>query len=108
MSNPAPPPIPPLNQPPQQPPQNLTGRQAYNVVSDTVTGLNVRWKDNVFQAVGALVCGVIAFIVVLFISNNDLGVAILAGVGGLIVGVFVVGVFLMIYRGVKHLQGKHD
>jgi uncharacterized membrane protein YedE/YeeE len=104
MSNPVPPPIPPH----QEPQKNLTGRQSYNVVTDTVGGLNVRWKDNVFQAIAALVFGIVAFIVVMFTSGNDFAISIMAGVGGGIVGVFASGMFLMIYRAVQHARGKHD
>jgi hypothetical protein len=35
---------------------HVTGREAYNVISDTVTGVNVRVSDNVFQAIAIFIC----------------------------------------------------
>ena len=39
--------------------QISAGHAAYNVVSDTVTGLNVRRSDNKFQAIFILVAGLL-------------------------------------------------
>jgi hypothetical protein len=36
------------------------------------------------------------------------GGAIAGAFAGLAVGLFASGIFLMIYRAVRHLQGKHD
>ena len=37
-------------------PDGMTGQKTYNIVSDTVTGPNVRLKDNVIQGIVILVC----------------------------------------------------
>lgn len=86
----------------------------YNVVSDTVVGVNFRWRDNLFQAVFvmmsvlvAALCGAIAVSM-----NSQMGIpwygGALAGVlVGLLFGLLTSGVILMVYRGVRHLAGKH-
>jgi hypothetical protein len=89
-------------------PEGLTGRQAYNVVSDTVTGANVRLSDNLLQAaiIGVfLILG--AGIGALMVEVRIMG-AMIGGVVGLIVGLIGSGIFLMIYRAVMHMRGRHD
>ena len=88
---------------------------AYNVVSDTVTGVNIRKSDNIFQAkfiaCSVLICGVIGAIGALMFGGRDF--PWLAGAAGgvfigLLGGVLTSGTFLMFYRGARHLRGKHD
>jgi hypothetical protein len=89
-------------------PEGLTGRQAYNVVSDTVTGANVRLSDNLLQAaiIGVfLILG--AGIGALMVEVRIMG-AMIGGVVGLIAGLIGSGIFLMIYRAVMHMRGRHD
>jgi hypothetical protein len=90
------------------PKPTLTGRQAYNLVTDTVAGPNLRWKDNLYQGlailIGLLLGAGIGFLVV---SDRLLG-ALVGGFIGLLVGLFGSGTFLMVYRAVKHARGKHD
>jgi hypothetical protein len=82
------------------------GRQAYNVVTDTVAGPNLRLKDNVFQAVFIGVCVLIAVPVgALF---GGIGGALAGALGALIIGVILSGAILGVYRAVRHMQGKHD
>lgn len=91
-----------------------TGRAAYNTVSDVVVGVNIRRKDNLFQAwfilvtaiIGAIIGGVVAGV---YGRDVPWWVGSLAGAfAGLVVGLFLSGIVLMIYRGARHLQGKHD
>ena len=91
------------------------GQAAYNVFSDTVTGINVRGSDNKFQAifvmVSVLICAGIMIVLSLINSDWDLPwfAAALVGVfAGLLIGVFLSGIYLMIYRAKRHLDGKHD
>ncbi len=98
-----------------QPDDVSSGRAAYNIVSDTVAGVNVRARDNLFQAVFILAAVVVLAVLgaVLAALNGDwdlpwYGGAIFGAFGGLVVGFFTSGIFLMIYRAVRHLQGKHD
>ena len=88
---------------------------AYNVVSDTVTGLNLRGSDNKFQAkfVSVSVCllALVGTVLTLLMSDSQLpwyAGAIAGAFAGLIFGVFASGIFLMIYRFIRHAKGKHD
>ena len=94
----------------------MTGRQQYNLVTDTIVGPNVRLKDNVIQGISVLVCLLIGggagwF----FIDSPMLGIleggvfGLLAGsLVGTLVGVFGSGFYLMIYRAMKHMRKDHD
>ena len=89
-------------------------RAAYNVVSDTVTGLNVRKSDNVLQAIFILgaVLLLAAVAALLAVLNPTWRLpwyagAMIGGFAGLVLGFFASGIFLMIYRAVRHAQGKH-
>jgi len=93
----------------------LTSRQAYKLTTDTVAGPNLRWKDNVFQALAILVCIIIGAIGGAVFGRSfgpaAQGIimgALICGFGGLVFGFFGSGIFLMIFRGVKHARGKHD
>ncbi|MFN3165650.1 MAG: hypothetical protein ACE37H_01155 [Phycisphaeraceae bacterium] len=86
--------------------QALTGKQAYNVVTDTVAGPNLRLRDNLFQGLAILVCLVLGVGLGYLVDGMDW--AILGGFIGLLAGLFGSGIFLMIYRGVQHSRGRHD
>lgn len=94
---------------------STSSETAYNVVTDLVTGVNVRSKDNRFQAI-FIACSVLVLALlgaVLAYLNPAwqlpaYGGAILGGFLGLVFGLFASGIILMIYRAVRHLQGKHD
>jgi hypothetical protein len=90
-------------------------RAAYNVVTDTVTGVNTRWSDNRFQAifvgVSILVAALIGSIVTALNSQWQIpwyGGALIGSFCGLLFGAFASGIFLMFYRTLRHLKGKHD
>lgn len=93
-----------------KPANEMNFEQTYNVVSDTVTGVNFRLKDNliqlliviIFTALGAL-SGVLFFDI--FNIANRL---IFGGLAGLIVGWILSGAGIMIYRAVLHAQGRHN
>jgi hypothetical protein len=84
-----------------------TGREVYHLVTDTVVGPNVRWKDNLFQAIAILVCIAMGVLIAWLVWRGP-GEAIVGGFVGLLVGLFGSGIFLMIYRAVRHISGKHD
>ncbi len=97
----------------EQSPESSTGkltpqRKAYNVVSDTVVGANLRWKDNLYQAififVSLLLGAVIGYGVM---TDRGLG-AVLGGFIGLLVGLFGSGIFLMVFRAIRHARGRHE
>ena len=87
-----------------EPKDVLSSKETYNVVSDTVVGINVRKKDNLIQGLIILV----TIIIGLVIGQMYGGFLLLGGLAGLIVGFLVSGIFLMIYRAVKHASGDHD
>jgi hypothetical protein len=87
---------------------DVSGRDVYNMVTDIGTGVNIRWSDNLLQlaaaAVGLLVGALIGALVV-----RDRLPGAIGGAGlGAIAGVFGTGIFLMIYRFVRHVSGRHD
>ncbi len=94
----------------------LSSDQAtYNIVSDTFTGVNFRLKDNVLQAIFVFVSvmiGVAAGAILAALNPRWnlpwFGGALFGSFLGMVVGVFASGIFLMIYRTVRHLRGKHD
>jgi hypothetical protein len=95
--------------PPEETPKKpTTGRQAYNVVTDTLGGPNVRLKDNLFQGIAILVCLLLGAAIGFLVMTDGLGGFLLGGIIGLLVGLFGSGIFLMIYRAVKHARGQHN
>lgn len=82
----------------------MSSKELYNVVTDTVTGPNVRWRDNLFQGIAVVVfAGIGALVGHLGFENFLLGL-----LGGLVLGVIVSGGAVGIYRAWRHSQGKHD
>ena len=93
---------------------HLSGEETYHVISDTVTGLNVRKSDNKFQAVfifvAVLLLAAIGAALAAFIEKWEMpwyGGALMGGFAGLVFGVLASGVCLMVYRAVRHMQGDH-
>jgi len=83
----------------------IDGVDAYNIITDTVGGVNIRAKDNIMQlvacAIGLFLGGGIGLIL-----GGVIG-GVLGCVLGVIAGIFLSGIYLMIYRFVMHLKGKH-
>jgi len=92
----------------QPSPDALSGRETYNIVSDTVVGANVRLKDNVLQAVVIGVCLLLGTVIGAVVTRDRIAGAVLGGFIGLLAGLFGSGIFLMVYRAVRHLRGRHD
>ncbi|MFM2095470.1 MAG: hypothetical protein RIS70_2594 [Planctomycetota bacterium] len=116
-------PVPPMN--PYQPGDPNLGqgteakasadRAAYNIVSDTVVGVNVRGRDNLFQAIFILVSALLGAAIGARLKwfNKEWDAPVLVGalaglLAGLVIGLFASGIVLMVYRTIRHLQGKHD
>jgi|LauGreDrversion4_2_1035121.scaffolds.fasta_scaffold1175587_1 hypothetical protein len=92
-----------------------SAKEGYNLVADTVTGVNLRWSDNKFQAVwigiSVLVCGLLGMILAALNPGWQMPWILggfVGGFAGLVLGTFASGIYLMIYRARRHLQGKHD
>ena len=91
------------------------GEAAYNVVTDTVTGLNLRGGGNKFQAkftaismaLGAVV-GVLAAFHYARWNLPSFGAALAGGFLGMLNGIFFSGIFLMVFRGLRSMRGKHN
>jgi uncharacterized membrane protein YeaQ/YmgE (transglycosylase-associated protein family) len=93
---------------PETHPHPLTGRQAYNLMTDTAAGPNLRWRDNLFQAMVILMCLVIGAAVGPWMMADRLLGALVGGFVGLLAGLFGSGIVLMIYRAIRHARGRHD
>ena len=96
-------------------PPLTSSRAAYNVVADTVTGVNVRWSDNRFQAIFVAVSTVLTTIFGAFFAAFNTawnlpwyGGALLGSLVGLVLGTFASGIFLMFYRAIRHFKSQHD
>ena len=92
-----------------------TAKATYNVVSDTVTGVNFRASDNKFQAkfiaVSVLLLALAGAVVALLKPDWELpwiGGAIIGAFVGLVGGLVASGIVLMVYRASRHMSGKHD
>jgi H+/Cl- antiporter ClcA len=97
--------------------QQSTGKSIYNIVADTITGINYRKKDNLFQLhtiVVSIIVSVIGAQVLVKINNgllwfeNSGDVFLPSLVFGLFAGVTLGGGAIAIYRFIRHLKGKHD
>jgi hypothetical protein len=85
-----------------------TGDDVARMVSDTIVGPNTRWSDNVYQAIAIVVCLVLGAAIGAFSLTDRAAGALVGGFIGLLVGLFGSGIFLMIYRAVRHIRGRHD
>ena len=74
---------------------------AYQVVTDTVTGVNVRGSDNLIQLLVVVVTTIIGIIVGAIVNHESLMLIGLFGFGGLVIGVLFSGAVIGIYRMVK-------
>jgi hypothetical protein len=86
----------------------MTDREAYNLVTDTVTGVNIRSRDNLAQAIAVLVCAPAGVLIGLALARDPLIGGIAGGVGGAMAAIVLTGGFIMIRRGLRHLRGRHD
>lgn len=109
-------PIEPEPAPDQSQPQSVSAtRASYNLFSDTVIGVNTRKSDNKFQAIfigiSILVLAAVGGLLVAWNTGWKMpwyAGALLGAFAGLVFGTFASGMFLMIYRAWRHVQGKHD
>ena len=77
--------------------------------------MNVRTSDNLFQAIFILV-SMFVFAVGGAVTTALRGEweipwyggAMIGTFAGLVIGFFASGIYLMIYRAVRHARGKHD
>ena len=103
---PVPAPAPPPPPPPPAPGARDEGLEAYHRVADTVGFVpNLRWKDNVIQAVSVAVAAAVGAAIAGLVWRN-----FLAAAGGAIVGAiaatFITGLVLMVLGWVRAAKGK--
>lgn len=98
-----------------EPQSGQSANEGSSVFADTVTGVNLRWKDNLFQGVfvgiSVLVCSVLGMVLAAWNPGwmLDRGAGGFVGaLAGLMLGIFTSGFFLMIYRARQHLNRKRD
>ena len=93
-------------EPSERNPKQPSSQESYNTFTDTVTGPNVRLKDNVFQGLcvlAGMILGVgIGALVALQYAFSVLVGCLVGGAGGLLLSVLASGFILMIYRAIKH------
>jgi uncharacterized membrane protein YeaQ/YmgE (transglycosylase-associated protein family) len=94
--------------PPELPKPPPTQREQYNLVTDTVGGPNLRLKDNLYQGIAIVVCLVLGAVVGSFLAEERMTGAGIGALVGLVAGTLGSGIFLMVYRAVRHARGKHD
>ena len=88
--------------------KELSKQQVFNVVTDVVVGPNLRVRDNVIQGISILVCLAIGAVIGALLIEEWIPGALVGGFCGLLVGLFGSGIFLMIFRAVRHMKGRHD
>jgi hypothetical protein len=95
---------------PEPAPAGISGPEVYNIVSDLGAGLNLRWRDNVFQLAAIGVCTALGMVIGLLAAPAaDRGpAALLGGFAGVLAGLFGSGIFIMVYRFIRHIRGRHD
>jgi hypothetical protein len=86
----------------------MSGQETYNLITDTVTGPNVRLRDNLYQGLAVLVGAIVGAAIGYFQTTDRILGSMIGLIAGLMIGLLGSGLFLMIYRGVRHIRGKHD
>lgn len=90
-------------------PVPVTAREAYNLAADLATGVNFRKRDNILQAKIIGVCLVLGAPIGALVVPSDRVMGAVVGVfAGLLIGLFGSGIYLMIYRAIRHSRGQHD
>ena len=96
----------PQGAPKRAPADSGQAAKEIQTVMDVVTGPNLRWKDNVLQAIAIAVCTVlgvpIGALVAHFIRADLIAGLLLGGFGGLLFGLFASGIVIMVYRMFRH------
>ena len=97
--------------------EKLKAKDVYHIISDTVTGINIRKTDNFIQL------KIVTFIVFIFELGafiwkyyhanffgfeDNLGTSMISLILGLLAGGFISGTYIAFYRFIQHLKGNHN
>lgn len=88
--------------------ETIKDREAYNIVTDTIAGPNVRLRDNLIQGISIFASLLVGAGIGALVTHDRLAGALVGAFAGLVLGLLGSGMVLMIYRGVRHIQGRHD
>ncbi|MFI4874119.1 MAG: hypothetical protein ACIALR_02210 [Blastopirellula sp. JB062] len=97
-----------MNSSPPRSPRASTLRSVYNLLTDLFFGPNFRWKDNLLQ--GVIVAAFLAMgaFYGLLIAEDPYQGLLIGSLIGIVSGGLGSGFSLMIFRGLRHLLGRHD
>ena len=94
------------NQPIYNENKDISGKEVYNIISDTVVGFNNRKSDNNLQAGITIVVMLISCVLGgMFWGAEGFVFGLL---GGAFLGIIVSGIYIMVYRFIKHASGDHE
>jgi hypothetical protein len=88
--------------------QRLGKRDVYNIVTDVGIGPNVRLRDNLIQAAAVVIALILGAGIGALIIEDRLAGSLVGGFFGLLTGLLISGIYLMVYRLIRHARGKHD
>jgi hypothetical protein len=88
--------------------QGPSSQETLNMITDLAVGPNLRIKDNVFQGLAILACIPLGVLIGMLVVADRLAGAIVGGFIAIVVGLFGSGIFLMVFRAIRHYRGKHD
>ncbi|UUO06606.1 hypothetical protein M4951_25090 [Blastopirellula sp. J2-11] len=97
-----------MNTTPRQSPRGSTLRLVYNLFTDLFFGPNFRWKDNLLQGIIVAAFLGIGAVYGLLIAEDPYQGVLVGSLIGIVSGGLGSGFSLMIFRGLRHLLGRHD
>jgi hypothetical protein len=86
----------------------LNNKQVYNIITDVAGGPNMRFRDNLFQGIAILVSVLLGVGIGVLVADYPTAGVVYGGFLGLVGGFLASGTFLMVYRAVQHIRGRHD
>jgi hypothetical protein len=86
----------------------LNNKQVYNIITDVAGGPNLRLRDNLLQGLAILVSVLLGAGIGVLVADYLTAGVVYGGFLGLVGGFLASGTFLMVYRAVQHIHGRHD
>ncbi|MCC9606868.1 hypothetical protein LOC68_15710 [Blastopirellula sp. JC732] len=97
-----------MNSSPPQSPTDSTLRYIYNLFTDLFFGPNFRWKDNLLQGIIVATFFAMGASYGLLIAEDKYMGFLIGSLIGIVSGALGSGFSLMIFRGLRHMLGRHD